>query len=186
LFELKKRSNGLITTKTAADLATSIAVGLLTPITSQIDPLRLGEVQRALNVATEYGRRLGADEKTLTKLTSSYPSHSFIIDFGEVREILNARRPTQLERVMELEVEAELRQNTDGNCLRVPASVMGTLTDKPKPKKQRDSNEDSNSEQRKDGANGKKSRKPTARTAAPEPQAIVKVSHSNGETRARR
>lgn len=131
LFEIKKRSGGLITTKTAADLATSMAVGLLTPITSQIDPLRLGEVQRALNVATEYGKRLGADDKTLTKLTSSYPSHSFIIDYEEVKTLLNARRPNESEQLFELELAELLRSQADGNCLRTPAAMIGVLTEKP-------------------------------------------------------
>ena len=38
-------------TKTAADIATKLTGDLLQPIVAQIDPLRLGEIERAINIA---------------------------------------------------------------------------------------------------------------------------------------
>ena len=47
-------SQAAITTKTAADIASSMAVELLSPISSQIDPLRVGEMNRLMNIALAY------------------------------------------------------------------------------------------------------------------------------------
>lgn len=69
------RSSGVITAKTAADIASSMAVGLLAPIAGQIDPLRLGELSRSMEVAYEYGIRLNPTLKSsIKKLVSGYPS----------------------------------------------------------------------------------------------------------------
>lgn len=85
--EVKERSFGVISTKTAADIATHIAVGLLSPITQQIDPLKLGEIQRAMKIAEQYGRRMGVPDAVLRKLVHSYASHDFVIDVDEARNL---------------------------------------------------------------------------------------------------
>ena len=61
-----------------------------------IDPLRLGENYRALQVALMYGQRLSTNNvkpDTIDNLISSFPSHGFVIDrveasglFRDVRE----------------------------------------------------------------------------------------------------
>jgi hypothetical protein len=95
---LKSKSGSSITTKTASNIATSLTTGILAPIAEQIDPLRIGEVQRAINMAIEYGKRLNKDEKLLIKLTSDYPSHGFVIDFAEARELFKCvREPDDIE-----------------------------------------------------------------------------------------
>ena len=91
--QLIQGSQGVISTRTAADIASSMAVNLLTPIAAQIDPLRLGEMNRVLRVAQEYGERLSARLETknvdpkrysaITQLTSGYPDHGFVIDREE-------------------------------------------------------------------------------------------------------
>ena len=43
-----------ISTRTAADLAAKLTVGLMSPISEQVDPLRLGRRQRSLDVAKRY------------------------------------------------------------------------------------------------------------------------------------
>ncbi|HXJ16030.1 MAG TPA: SppA protein, partial [Candidatus Polarisedimenticolia bacterium] len=73
-LELKRRSQGAITTKTAAHIATTVAARLLQPITAQIDPLRLGEMQRAVTIAKQYGERLGASSDSVDRLIYEYPS----------------------------------------------------------------------------------------------------------------
>lgn len=79
-------------TKVAADASTRLTVGMLEPIFSQIDPMRLGEITRFVNISMEYGRRLrtaNVGEETVTKLVISYPSHGFIIDRQEARELFH-------------------------------------------------------------------------------------------------
>lgn len=104
LLDLQRKSGGFITTKTASDIATSMAIGLMSPITSQLDPMRIGEIQRSITIAFEYGIRLNADRDVLNKLIHQYPSHSFVIDFDEARDLFgerNVRAPNRLELMLE-------------------------------------------------------------------------------------
>ncbi len=96
-------SGGVVTTKTAADIASSIAVGLLAPIANQIEPLRLGEVYRSMDVAYEYGIRLNPNlRKTVKKLITDYPSHGLVIDRKEANELFPlVREPSQSELILE-------------------------------------------------------------------------------------
>ncbi|RWX47163.1 Serine dehydrogenase proteinase [Candidatus Electrothrix aarhusensis] len=77
-----------IHTKTAADIATKLADDFIAPIAARIDPLTLGEHQRAMQIAYDYGERLSNMTKSLqhdalVKLVSGYPSHGFVIDRKE-------------------------------------------------------------------------------------------------------
>lgn len=103
LLKTIDRGGGIITTKTAADIASSMAVGLLAPISSQIDPLRLGEMNRVMSIAYEYGKRLNPNKlDTISKLVSGYPSHSFVIDYKEAQELFEVvRRPNDNELILE-------------------------------------------------------------------------------------
>lgn len=94
LVELNGRYS--ISTKTAADIATKLATSALSPIYAQIDPVRVGEINRALNIAFQYGKRLNAassslkdGEQTLKKLMMEYPDHGFVIDRKEAKELFN-------------------------------------------------------------------------------------------------
>lgn len=58
LIKIIESSEGHISAKTSAEIARELAVGLFAPMTAQIEPERLGEVQRAINVANFYGSRL--------------------------------------------------------------------------------------------------------------------------------
>ena len=82
------RAGSQIQTKMAAEIATKLADGLIAPIASKIDPLTLGEHQRAMQIAFDYGERLNKmvsslKNNALIKLVSSYPSHGFVIDRKE-------------------------------------------------------------------------------------------------------
>ncbi|WP_052043721.1 SDH family Clp fold serine proteinase [Oligella urethralis] len=83
-----------ISTKTASEIAANITKGLYTPIYEQIEPLRLGEMNAALQIAHEYGTRLNEKsealkEDSLSKLIHAYPTHSFVIDRAEARTLFN-------------------------------------------------------------------------------------------------
>ncbi|MGC2447707.1 MAG: hypothetical protein WA477_08680, partial [Candidatus Sulfotelmatobacter sp.] len=76
MMELIKRSGGSISTKTAAEIASSVTAGVFQPITAQIDPLRMGEAQRSMRIAREYGERLKSKllkSGALDRLVQDYP-----------------------------------------------------------------------------------------------------------------
>lgn len=101
-LELKGRSGGGISTKTAADIGTALTIGILAPIASQIDPLRLGEVGLSSQIAIEYGSRICNNLEAIIKLANGYPSHGFAIDLEEAQEVLKCvRQPSDLELAME-------------------------------------------------------------------------------------
>lgn len=102
-LNLKTRSNGQITLKTATEMASKLAIGTISPIVAQIDPMHVGEVSRAMNIGLEYGKRLSSISKStesasLLKLANAYPSHGFVIDIEEAKELFrDVREPTSQE-----------------------------------------------------------------------------------------
>ncbi len=87
-----------ITAKMAAEIATGLATSVVKPIAAQIDPLRVGEAERSMRIAMEYGKRLNPNAP-FWDLTAGYPSHSFVIDLKEAVDIgLPAFPPSDQER----------------------------------------------------------------------------------------
>ena len=78
-------SRGTISLRTSIETAANIAIGLVAPIAAQLDPLRMGEIRRAMDIAFEYGVKLGADPFIVRYLIEHYPSHEFIIDHEEAK-----------------------------------------------------------------------------------------------------
>ncbi len=79
-----------LTTQTALRTAAELTLGLFGGIYGQIDPRRLGERERAIQLALEYGQRVSTSnvkEGTLRKLTIGYPSHGFQIDRREAGDL---------------------------------------------------------------------------------------------------
>jgi hypothetical protein len=58
MISIIRHSGGAITTKVAAEIASSLTVGIFSPISAQVDPLRLGVVKRAIQIGLNYGNRL--------------------------------------------------------------------------------------------------------------------------------
>ena len=70
----------------AAETATQLTIGMMEPLYSQIDPIRLAEVERSSRIAKKYGERLQTDnlnKDALERLIGDYPSHNFVIDRNE-------------------------------------------------------------------------------------------------------
>lgn len=93
-LDILASSGYAITTRTAALIAANVTAGLYRPVYAQIDPMRLGEFQRAVQIAWEYGRRLEAwsknlKDRSLAKLITGYPSHEFVIDRQEAETLFN-------------------------------------------------------------------------------------------------
>lgn len=102
MMGLIDHSLGNISTITAAQIAKDLAVGIYAPITEQIDPNRLGEVQRAVRIAQAYAEKLGQPNlkpKAMETLVEGYPAHGFVIDFEEAKRLFKTvTRPTAQER----------------------------------------------------------------------------------------
>jgi hypothetical protein len=103
-LSLRGKSGFQITTKTAAEIATKLTTGLFSPVYSQIDPMRLGEIQRAMMIAMHYGSRLdrgNVEDGAVARLLTDYPCHEFVIDRTEARELFKTvRGPTQAEELL--------------------------------------------------------------------------------------
>jgi hypothetical protein len=93
---------GQVSTRTAMEIAVSLASSQFEPIAAQLDPLRLGEAARANSIANDYGERLSTSNVksgALARLVSDYPTHGFVIDRREAQGMF--------ERVDELTSEEE-------------------------------------------------------------------------------
>lgn len=103
IVDLKSGGRGQLSTRLAGDIATNFATGLHDKIYAQIDPAQLGAVERSITIASDYGKRLSAKTQnvkrgTIDKLVNGYPSHSFVIDLDEARELFNeVRTPDTIE-----------------------------------------------------------------------------------------
>ncbi len=85
-------SNGAISVKSAAKIATDLSTGIYSAISCKIEPVELGEMYRAMDVAQKYGSILKEqsnnwDDSTLSALISSYPCHSFVIDHLQAKSL---------------------------------------------------------------------------------------------------
>jgi hypothetical protein len=90
MISIIRHSSGAITTTVAAEIASSLTVGIFSPISAQVDPLRLGVVKRAIQIGLAYGNRLkskNVKKDTVEKLVNEYPAHGFVIDQSEAREL---------------------------------------------------------------------------------------------------
>lgn len=143
LLQLKENSGYTISTRIAADIASTMAIGLFSPIMNQIDPVKLGEIQRSMNIAYEYGKRLAKSEDTIRKLTTDYPSHSFVIDFDEAKELLpNVRLANDLENEIDEFLSLACISKYNVNIIHQPErEIIRKLSDM---KKKEDNNEPKN------------------------------------------
>lgn len=102
LFDINGGSG--LSTKVASEIASNLVKGIYEPMYAQIDPIRLGEMNAALQIAHEYGTRLHEKSKSLKsgalkKLIHDYPTHGFVIDRAEARNLFErVDRPTPEER----------------------------------------------------------------------------------------
>lgn len=143
-LQIRSRSQFQITTKTSSEIAAVIVGHLFAPIYAQIDPHRLGEIDRDVRISVEYGERLARNLKpeALEKLVASYPSHDFAIDREEAATLFESVREPSGD-------EAELAENVDRlvcPVLRQAELTFAFLEDiVPKEKKEKeDGSEDDN------------------------------------------
>lgn len=94
MFYQRARSGLRMSPKVAGEAASQVVAGLMAPLYSQIDPLRIGEMQRAMSITLEYGTRLNGHSSnlkqgSLDKLVIQYPAHGFVIDRKEAATLFN-------------------------------------------------------------------------------------------------
>jgi hypothetical protein len=88
-----------LSTKIASEISMGLSLGVLEPIAAQLDPMKLAEMQRATEIAVAYGNRLSEKSNNLKQggieaLVTGYPSHSFVIDRKEAKNIfIRVERP---------------------------------------------------------------------------------------------
>ena len=95
-FKSLRKEVGM-STRLAAQTATMLVTRLYAPLVAQIDPTRLGEFDRANQIALQYGMRLiekgkNISEDKLFDLIMGYPSHGFVIDSHEARVLFTRVR----------------------------------------------------------------------------------------------
>ena len=130
LLELLDRSGLRITTLTAAELAATVVSGLMSPIYGQVDPLRLGETLRALDIARLYGDLVKTGNVkwfAVESLVSGYPSHSFVIDRAHARKLFErVLCPSQSQETL----ASLLAKNRILDPLAKPTTVVGLTGEK--------------------------------------------------------
>lgn len=103
MLQITQSSEGLISFKTASEIAIKMALGLSEPLLRQIDPIQVGETTRSMSIARAYGERLmirsqNFSSDVLALLIDSYPEHGFVIDRREAKEIFKlVREPDHYE-----------------------------------------------------------------------------------------
>lgn len=112
-----------LSTKVASDIASNLTTGIFEPIFEQIDPMKLAEMQRAMEIAFAYGERLNVRSGNLRgggldRLVTQYPSHEFVIDRREAKEIfIKVHKP---EGMLEIMCEALLHEMMPSIGLQTP------------------------------------------------------------------
>lgn len=107
-----------LSTRVASDICTKLTTGLFEPIFAQIDPMKLAEMQRATEIAFAYGQRLNEKSKNLrsdglARLVTGYPSHGFVIDRKEARNIFTTvHKPAGLVAELSQALRTEMEKNT--------------------------------------------------------------------------
>lgn len=87
-----------LTVREALEEARQFVSIVITPLYQQVRPLDLGEYRRILAVGEEYGRRVMGRysyagrqsddiESIINRIVWSYPSHGFVIDYEEAKEL---------------------------------------------------------------------------------------------------
>ena len=99
------RGSGL-STKVALEISSTLVIGLYQPLFEQDDPVKLGEMSAALQIAKHYGERLHEKSDSLlagalNKLIMEYPTHGFVIDRSEARQLFKrVDPPSEYEEVL--------------------------------------------------------------------------------------
>jgi hypothetical protein len=132
LASIRRGSRGLISHRLAAQMASRLAVGAYSDIYQQLDPIQLGHIERAMQIAKEYGERLerhNLREGAIRRLATGYPSQRFVIDLKEAKTLFHhVRAPSSIEEELGECISVVTRDATDDSyveLLNVPRGRDG-------------------------------------------------------------
>jgi hypothetical protein len=100
MYTVTARSAGSVSFRLAAEMAGKIAAQMMSSIYAQVNPEALGQDFMDLAVAKNYCQRLDRHSRNLKpgaidRLVYDYPSHDFVIDSEEAKELFgNVELPT--------------------------------------------------------------------------------------------
>ena len=149
MLEIKRKGGRNLTFDTCANIATAVCSAVFGELYKKIDPEILGQDDRDLKVAQEYGNRLARHggnipEESIKKLVHDYPSHDFVIDSEESVTLFNkvALPPSSIMQVaLTLAGRAFMTSRTKVDAVRV-ASAPSEIT--PETPKEDDNEQSSN------------------------------------------
>ena len=101
--DIIQREGDSVSREYSMKIASDMSTGLYRSTYGQLDPMRIGQARRALNIASDYGSRLlesggNSDKGRLDRLISDYPSHEFVIDSEEALDLFyNVYMPNDAE-----------------------------------------------------------------------------------------
>lgn len=136
MLAIMSKGAGAVTFKTASEIAMDAVSAIITPIADKIEPDRLGEMSRSIEIANEYGKLLDVPEEVLRRFTHNYPTHGFVIDREEASSFLPTvcRAPNEAETALARALDA-LLQSEDGfaNASRIPRTETAVIFLNPSP-----------------------------------------------------
>ncbi len=130
LIDIREGSNQQVTTKTAADVAVNLSVGLYGKIFKKIDPNALGEIERAIKIAHNYALRIqkgNLKEDCVENLVYTYPSHSFVIDYDEAQNLFKDVKKFEKEELDFFEIFPSLLEDLERRSCFYSKSEMNVM-----------------------------------------------------------
>jgi hypothetical protein len=143
LFELYNQSGSGISRTESFEHALGFVGTTTGPMFTELEPQKFGVYRRALAVGEEYGKRIltrfhkwpaQRSRETLQKMIHDYPSHDYIIDQNELRdlgfeaEFFPASQLDVLDNLMEYCLSCQRRNESDVRCVE-PASAAGVAVE---------------------------------------------------------
>lgn len=137
-YLLDMKSNFGVTAKMAAEFSSNLTTGLFSKIYAQLDPIKLGEVQRAVQIAESYGERLNEydhilQDNAMNELVAGYPSHSFVIDRKEASKLFkNVSSPLDEAQADIVSFVNQQFKTRSRSCLVLNLSIIREMTEQRK------------------------------------------------------
>ncbi len=91
-FHSQLSNKSRIALKTSMEIASEMVAKMYSPIMDQINPLDIGEMHRAMNIAQGYAKVMSSSnfkKDKIGQLIGGYPCHSFVLDKVQAQEFFN-------------------------------------------------------------------------------------------------
>lgn len=131
LLELTQETG--LSTRIASEIASRLTSELFEPIAAQIDPIKLAEMQRASEIAIHYGMLLNEKSNNIrqngiSRLVASYPSHGFVIDRKEARNIfIKVLKPTGCLELLSSSLKTSMTDNMNSQSPQIQLFTIPSI-----------------------------------------------------------